>query len=96
MCYIISVEGNIGSGKSTFLTYLKKYVLDNNTNMDIRFVQEPVDEWNEIKDSSGESILEKFYKDQKEYAFSFQIMAYITRLRKLLQQIENNPDSIVH
>ena len=95
MCFIISVEGNIGSGKSTFLSYLKKYVTDHNTTMNISFVQEPVDEWNEIKDSSGESILEKFYKNQKEYAFSFQIMAYITRLRKLLKNIENNPDAIV-
>ena len=85
MPYIISIEGNIGSGKSTFLTYLKKYIngVNMNGNSNIQFIQEPVDEWNEIKDSNGESILEKFYNNQKEYAFSFQIMAYITRLRKL-------------
>ena len=96
MPYIISIEGNIGSGKSTFLTYLKKYINDVSIsgNSNIQFIQEPVDEWNEIKDSNGESILEKFYNNQKEYAFSFQIMAYITRLRKLLQHIENNPNDI--
>ena len=62
MVYIISIEGNIGSGKSTFITYLKE-----KTTMDIVFVDEPVDEWSQIKDTDGKSILEKFYENQKEY-----------------------------
>ena len=96
MCIIISLEGNIGSGKSTCINYLKNKLLNNDENINIHFVQEPVDEWNEIKDSGGESILEKFYADQEGYAFSFQIMAYITRLRKMLQIIEHcNNNSIV-
>jgi len=97
MSIIISVEGNIGSGKSTFVKYLQDYTNKNinlSANHSINFIQEPVDEWNNIKDSNGESILEKFYKNQEDYAFSFQIMAYITRLRKIVDSIENNPNGI--
>ena len=94
MVFIVSIEGNIGSGKSTFLEQLKIFYNTQHTNYNLDFIQEPVDEWNLIKDSSGESILEKFYANQEEYAFSFQIMAYITRLRKLIDAIELGTNSI--
>ena len=90
-----SIEGNIGSGKSTFLSYLKENYNFNNTSLglsncnNIFFLQEPVDQWNLIKDSK-ETILEKFYKDNKKYAFSFQMMAYISRLSQIMNIIKNN------
>lgn len=88
---IISLEGNIGSGKSTILQIMQqKY--QNNPN--VIFVDEPVSEWNLIKDGD-KSILELFYEDQAKYSFAFQIMAYITRLRKLLQVLENNSNKII-
>ena len=77
--YIISMEGNIGSGKSTLIKKLQ----DINTNIDLVFLDEPVDEWVKIKDDENNDILSKFYKDQKKYAFPFQMMAYISRLEKL-------------
>jgi deoxyadenosine/deoxycytidine kinase len=80
---IISIEGNIGSGKSTLLTNLKNYYKDYNN---IVFLKEPVDEWEKIKDENGVTILEKFYENQEKYSFSFQMMAYISRL-KLLRDI---------
>jgi len=80
---IISVEGNIGSGKTTLLTNLKNYYKDNEN---IVFLKEPVDEWEKIKDKNNVTILEKFYADQEKYSFSFQMMAYISRL-KLLRDV---------
>ena len=77
---IVSVEGNIGSGKSTLLDNLKK---EFNNNPYIIFLKEPVDEWSNIKDENGVTILEKFYSDQDKYSFSFQMMAYISRLNLL-------------
>ena len=77
---IISLEGNIGSGKSTLLEVLRKM---HSNDSSICFIDEPLSIWNQIKDSSGETILEKYYADQKKYAFSFQMMAYITRLSML-------------
>ena len=95
MPFIISIEGNIGSGKSTLLKNLKTYNAAGVSDNKFIFVQEPVEEWNNIKDKSGESIIQKFYANQKDYAFSFQIMAYITRLRKLMEVVEKNPESII-
>ena len=83
---IISLEGNIGSGKTTLLTNLKKQY-ENNPN--VIFLKEPVDEWSEIKDENSITMLEKFYGDQPKYSFSFQMMAYISRLKILRDVIKN-------
>lgn len=87
--YIISVEGNIGSGKSTFVEFLRKSIPN------AIFLQEPVKEWNEVRDHTNETMLEKFYKDQSRYSFSFQMMAYISRLALLKKTVEENPDAII-
>jgi deoxyadenosine/deoxycytidine kinase len=83
---IISIEGNIGSGKSTLLEKLKKHFKNN---INIIFLREPVNEWSNIKDEKGVTILEKFYADQEKYSFSFQMMAYISRL-KLIRDCFND------
>jgi deoxyadenosine/deoxycytidine kinase len=93
MVYIFSIEGNIGSGKSTLVNVLNKQMLYI-ANMPIVYVQEPVSEWEQIKDK-GETILEKFYADQHKYAFSFQMMAYISRLSLLKRTIKENPNSVI-
>lgn len=87
--FIISVEGNIGSGKSTFVEFLKKSIPN------AVFLQEPVEEWNSFRDSKNETMLEKFYKDQDRYSFAFQMMAYISRLALLKRTVEENPDAII-
>lgn len=89
---IISIDGNIGSGKSTLLKNLKEFYKDNKK---IIFLKEPVDEWNEIKDENGITIIEKFYSDRKKYAFPFQMMAYISRYKILNEELEKNKDCIL-
>lgn len=86
---LISIEGNIGSGKSTIIDFLKSLNNDN-----IVFVDEPVDEWLNIK-SNKKNALELFYEDQTKNAFWFQILAYITRLRNLLETVRKNPNKII-
>jgi deoxyadenosine/deoxycytidine kinase len=87
MTQIISIEGNIGSGKSTLLDELKsRYAADPS----ICFLEEPVGVWNTIKDASGVTILEKYYADQKRYAFSFQMMAYISRISLMRAALKEN------
>ena len=90
---IISVEGNIGSGKSTLVENLKRHL--SNKEINYVFVQEPVDIWNTITDKEGEPILTKFYRDQERYSFSFQMMAYISRLSILRKAVKENPDSVI-
>ena len=92
MSQIISIEGNIGSGKSTILNSLKQH-FKNNEN--IIFLQEPVAEWDKIRDKNNITILSKFYENQKKYSFAFQMMAYISRLSLLKDTIEKNPNSII-
>ena len=82
---IVSIEGNIGSGKSTLLSNIKKHFKDNTH---IIFLKEPVDEWSKIKDENGVTILEKFYNNQEKYSFSFQMMAYISRLKLLKETMK--------
>ena len=86
---MISIEGNIGSGKSTLIRLLRKKYPE------IICVLEPVKEWAKIKDKEGENILTKFYRDQKKYSFSFQMMAYISRLASIKKVIENNKYKII-
>jgi len=86
---IVSIEGNIGSGKSTFINKLEKYIQENDTDKNIFFLSEPVDEWLNIKDENDEHILSKFYNNQEKYSFTFQMMAYISRLNKLKEAIDN-------
>lgn len=89
---IISIEGNIGSGKSTLVEALRqKFEGVNN----ICFLQEPVDIWNTIQDKEGNTMLTKFYADSKKYSFAFQMMAYISRLTMLRNALEKNYDIIV-
>lgn len=98
---IYSVEGNIGSGKSTFIKMLKEYYETHKDNADMNlpqmiFVDEPVSEWVKIQDEDGKNILEHFYEDQTKYAFQFQMMAYITRLKYIQDAVNSAPkDAII-
>ena len=89
---IVSIEGNIGSGKSTLLSNLRETLKDRT---DIVFLKEPVDEWEKITDENGVTMLEKFYSNQKNYSFPFQMMAYISRLALLKEAVKNNPGAII-
>jgi deoxyadenosine/deoxycytidine kinase len=81
---IITLEGNIGAGKSTFLEKFKEYCRDRN---DILFLQEPVNIWGKVK-QDDKTILELFYENQEKYSFPFQMLAYHTRYELLKDAIE--------
>lgn len=89
---IISIDGNIGSGKSTLFENLKKYY-DSSTH--IGFVEEPVNEWKAIVDADNVPILTNLYKNTKRFSFRFQMMAYISRLSLLKKTIKENNYSII-
>ena len=86
---IYSIEGNIGSGKSTLLKYLNEYL---NPELFV-FIQEPVEDWKEIIDpETKQNKIEQFYGDMKTHAFSFQMMAYISRLVKIKEALKKYPN----
>ena len=86
---VLSLEGNIGAGKSTILNALEKH-LGNKSGW--LFLKEPVHIWETIQDKDGKSILCKFYENPSKYAFSFQVMAFITRYQELKRMLKENPD----
>jgi len=103
-------EGDSANGDNSDKNYpdgilarIFKYIIKNAfgtkltdwTKLKICFLPEPVDEWSTIVDSENVSILEKFYANQDKYAFSFQMMAYITRLKQLRTALSENYDIII-
>jgi len=85
---IFSIEGNIGSGKSTLIGILKNEL--SLIGLDVIFLPEPIEIWNSIKDTSGQTILQKYYSNQEQYSFSFQMMAYISRLSQIRKALKDN------
>lgn len=75
----ISIEGNIGSGKSSILSQVMSGETEWLRQSEITPIHEPVNNWSSYRDSAGASILEKFYSDMPRYAFPFQMLAYFTR-----------------
>ena len=82
---IIYIEGNIGTGKSTFVELLTNYIssLEAKGRFKTHLVQEPVDEWLKTFDEDGKNILEKFYEDQDRWSFTFQMNSFISRAHKV-------------
>lgn len=96
---IFSIEGNIGVGKSTFIKLLKQKLLigteslvkqDKTFNKKIDFLDEPIDEWLNIKDENNVNILDHFYKDKNRWGYTFQSITYTTRLQRLLDSLDNH------
>lgn len=74
---LISIEGDIGAGKSTLIKQLRE------AHPEWHFIDEPVNTWLEIKNELGENLLELFYKDQDTYAYTFQNCAVLSRARNI-------------
>lgn len=90
---IVSIDGNIGSGKSTIVNLIKRTC--SNMPRNIIILDEPVSIWDTIRDEEGTPILSNFYNDQHKYAFSFQILALSTRISILKKAIQENTNSII-
>lgn len=85
---IISIEGNIGVGKSTFTNILKNIFVES------IIVEEPVDMWLNTNTKSGENILGLFYKNIPRWGYTFQNLAYVTRMMKIQDAIKTNKKTI--
>jgi deoxynucleoside kinase len=86
--FLLQVEGNIGSGKSTFLKMLYEKGGGN-----IEIIYEPVQEWIQHTDEQGNNILESFYQNGNRWAYSMQNYAFITRVKSLIEAIQHGTKS---
>jgi deoxyadenosine/deoxycytidine kinase len=80
------VEGNIGSGKSTLIQSLVLWF--EFRNYKVVCVDEPIGQWKACVDKSGVNYFERFYKNQQENAFVFQLMCMTSRVAKLKRTID--------
>jgi len=71
--FIVSIEGNIGCGKSTMLNYFNRYP-------DVELIPEPVPKWCNM---NGHNLLGKMYEEPKRWSFQFQSYVQLTRLQLL-------------
>lgn len=84
---MILVEGNIGAGKSTFLSLLGSQTKD------FIIAQEPVESWH--KKEEGSNLLGKFYKEPQRWAYTLETFAMAARLQNHLEYTKANKPVIV-
>lgn len=77
---VISVDGGIGAGKTTYINMICKRLTQKGYRVTI--VKEPVDKWRE----SG--ILGLFYQDPKRWAYHFQTRAFHDRVVENIEAFE--------
>lgn len=88
---IVSIEANIGAGKSTILKKLDEILNPKYSTC----VQEPVDYWENFCDSiTNRSLIELYYTNPTKYAFPLQTMIYSSLLHELNQTIEKTRTSL--
>lgn len=82
------VEGNIGTGKSTFLTYLGQAF----KHIDVAL--EPLNAWH--NNEAGQSLLAHFYQDPQRWAYTFETFAMACRVQEHLKdQNHSSPYRVV-
>jgi len=77
--FTVSVEGNVGSGKSTFLEFFRGYP-------DISVYQEPVDFWTNF---NGTDFLGLVYNDTKRWGLAFQSLVALSMLETHRKDLNN-------
>lgn len=88
---LASFQGNIAAGKTTFVKMVYERMKNDpdfrKLNYEADFIEEPVKEWQSIKNEKGEGLLKVFYYDMERWAYTFQNAAYITRMSKVVEKI---------
>jgi deoxyadenosine/deoxycytidine kinase len=93
---ILFVEGNIGSGKSTFLQMCEDSFAPSSDGRFTRVITVPedVDDWMKKEpELDGTSVFDLFYHDKKRHAYTFQSFVLLSRVSGILKAIrERNGD----
>jgi deoxyadenosine/deoxycytidine kinase len=102
---VVTIEGTIGAGKSTLKNRIEEMVAAGELGSSkqpgmlppqaIVFVDEPVSVWDQFTDEDGVPILKRFYENPSQWAFSFQMMAYISRLAAFENARKAHPQALL-
>jgi len=89
---IISVEGNIGCGKSTFLDTISVLLNDNEyLAKRLCIIKEPR-LWYEPLDNTCKSPLDVYYSDIVKYAYTFQTYVTTSKYQHILHSVEEHEE----
>ena len=83
----VSIEGNIGSGKSTILRIIRENFPE------LVILDEPLASWEKVGEKQNINLLGMYYDDPKRWGFTFQIYAFMTRLKKWTEFSRMDHDS---
>ena len=83
--FIFSIEGNIGSGKTTIIRHLQRLYKD------VLLVEEPVKDWQNLE---GENLLKKKNEDLNRWGYSFEAYVLITKMNELTK-VANSDKKII-
>ena len=82
------VEGNIGAGKSTFLTLMQEYMPE------AKVWLEPLHDWQ--GQIYGQSLLTNFYKEPKRWAYTLETLTLMCRVKEqLIHQQTMYPTQVI-
>ena len=71
----VSIEGNLGSGKSALLSALQQHCNNRPEYRNFHFIHEPTDIWSSFGEND-KTLLELYMKEPSKYGFLFQVMAH--------------------
>lgn len=76
--FTVLIEGNIGSGKTTFLNHFQKFD-------SVCLMTEPVEQW---RNCGGVNLLDLMYNEPYRWAMPFQTYVTLTMLRTHIHKTE--------
>lgn len=85
----IVIDGLISAGKTTLIQLLESRI-NKETGLKAKAIYEPVDLWN----TTG--ALKYFYEDIPARSYEFQTYTYITRIARVIDELEKSPDADVY
>lgn len=84
--FIFSIEGNIGSGKTTIISHLKRLYKD------VLVVEEPVKDWQNIE---GSNLLQMKNENMPRWGYSFEAYVLITKMNELTKAANSDAKVIL-
>ena len=87
---IIAVVGSLGVGKSTLVEQIQKRFSK------AIYLSEPVNIWLGLRDAqTGENLLDRFYHNKTRWTYTFENLAFITRLTILIEALNRDDSDII-
>jgi deoxyadenosine/deoxycytidine kinase len=84
----IAIDGLIGAGKTTLIRLITEYYCEKG--FKVHPVYEPVEMWQET------GALDLFYSDIPAKCYEFQSFVYVTRVKKVIQEVLKNPNADIY